>query len=89
MATEPFLVLDWEDKDAGRIISCERDFFWNYSMRSISVIHLIDIMKFYGLTDNPYIENHWHMMKIYVESCKEKNARKILDNKKKIENELS
>ena len=74
MGIENFIVLDWQDKFAGKIMKVYRKNFHDYSLKSISYFHLIEIIRTYNITPNPDKENRYHLLKLYIENCKEKIA---------------
>lgn len=78
MGIETFIVLDWQDKFAGKIMKVLRKDFWRYSLHAISKQHLIEIIEHYDLLENPYFENHYHMLNVYIDNCKENIARRLL-----------
>ncbi len=75
MGIETFIPLDWQDKFAGKIMKVDRKHFWSYSLKTISYHHLLEIIKTFNITPNPEKENRYHLLKLYIENCKEKTAR--------------
>ena len=79
MGIETFIPLDWQDKFAGKIMKAYRNDFWYYSLKSISYLHLKEIIKIYNITPDPGKENKYYLITLYVENCKEKIAREHLE----------
>jgi len=78
LGIETFIVLDWKDKFAGKIMKVERKYFHDYSLKSISYFHLKEVIKTYNIIPYPNKENRYHLLKLYIENCKEKIAREHL-----------
>ena len=78
LGVETFIVIDWKDKFAGKIMKVYRDDFWYYSLKSIPYSHLIEIIKTFNITPNPEKENRFFLLRLYIENCKEKIAREHL-----------
>jgi len=76
MASAYFTILDYKDRWAGKTVYSDRKSLFKYLLTKPRE-HIIQLVKFYGILNNPQFENYYRVLNIFIESCKDPKGRQL------------
>jgi len=76
MSSASYTMLDYKDSFAGKSVYTTRESIFKYLLTKPRE-HILLVVKFYGILNNPQFENYYRVLNIFIDACKNPAGRKL------------